>query len=510
MPYLFPIVSKLARRGALIALALWGPMALAQVELKLSKTTLMSGSHCQLTAIRTDQRVPHWVWGPPEAAIITHPDGRVFFTAPAVTEPTWFTILVTDTAADPPCALCREVHVLPFIPGMPPELAEDLMVEWTGRPDWMGVPGMTLFAGGAGTRLDESQPAPFENISSFRLLEDDPAMGALNDRWLVGDSSGLHVLARDGGGRPVRRVHPGAVLTLAVRPRGSLPGSPHHVAFVSNRGGCKVVQVLAPDGSARVLAGAEDPAHGRRLRYADGLGSRARFGWISALEMGPDGTLFVADLDNGRIRRIDPAGLVTTFAGGAHVELFRHLDGPATQAAFYRLGGMALDPVRGDLYVIDGNSVCRVSPAGEVTTILGDAMRPGVDPRPADNVVPLGMRCLWGPSEIRIHGRHLFITDTEADCVRVFHLDTRIMLDLTVPHAARPGMGPLPCFNPSLPAEACAALSRPRHLAVTPDGVCLVGLPSGLARLDVRDLTHAAEASEAKAETQGEAKTEPH
>ena len=107
---MFALANIFARRGAVLALALAGPMAMAQVELNLSRTTLMSGSQCKLTANRTDGRTPHWVWGPPEATIVTQPDGRVFFTAPAVAVPRWFTVLVTDTAVDPPQTRSKQIH----------------------------------------------------------------------------------------------------------------------------------------------------------------------------------------------------------------------------------------------------------------------------------------------------------------------------------------------------------------------------------------------------------------
>ncbi len=49
-------------------------------------------------------------------------------------------------------------------------------------------------------------------------------------------------------------------------------------------------------------------------------------------------------------------------------------------------------------------------------------------------------------------------------------------------------MGPVPYFNPSIAEKDCAAVFFPKHLAVSPDGVYLVGLDHGLARVDVRAL----------------------
>ncbi|MDR3672051.1 MAG: putative Ig domain-containing protein [Holophaga sp.] len=68
----------------------------------------------------------------------------------------------------------------------------------------------------------------------------------------------------------------------------------------------------------------------------------------------------MADRSCGVIRRIDTTGQVTTFTGSAreYRRSNQHRDGPATQALFRSLGGMALDPLHGDLYVIDGGGIC--------------------------------------------------------------------------------------------------------------------------------------------------------
>jgi hypothetical protein len=496
-------MSIFALRGAIVALALSGPAALAQVQLKLSRTTLMSGSRCQLTAARTDGRTPHWVWGPPEAAIVTEHDGRVFFTAPAVTVPTLRTIVITDTAVNPPQSRSKEICVIPLIPGMPPELAEDILPGVMGQ-DWTGAPAMTLFAGDADDDFWK-KGRPFTAINNFRLLEDDPAMGSSNGRWLVADTWGLKELARDGGHAPIRSLLDGRIRNLAVRPRGSFATNPYHVIFTLSNDGTydHAVYALAADGSYHIVAGGGLLTE---LAYKDGQGQHARFGIISALEMAPDGTIYVADRSYGVIRRIDTTGHVTTFAGSAreYRRSNQHRDGPATQALFRSLGGMVLDPLHGDLYVIDGGGIRVITPAGVVTTILGDVMQDVIGHQwMVDQVIPPGATpCLDSPSEVQIHGRNLFITDVCG--VRVFNLDTRLLQNLTVPRPEHDHLGDLLCFNPS--TRNPASLRKAYHLAVTPDGACLVGLPHGLARLDVRLLTQPTGTAEDRAENEGETK----
>ena len=156
---------------------------------------------------------------------------------------------------------------------------------------------MTLFAGDA----DEDfwkKGRPFFAINTFRLLEDDPAMGSSNGRWLVGDESGLKEVARDGGHAPFRSLLYGRIRNLAVRPRGSFATNPYHVIFTLSCDSAydHAVYALAPDGSHHIVAGG---GFSTGLEYKDGQGRHARFGIISALEMAPDGTIYVADRGNG-------------------------------------------------------------------------------------------------------------------------------------------------------------------------------------------------------------------
>lgn len=110
---------------------------------------------------------------------------------------------------------------------------------------------------------------------------------------------------------------------------------------------------------------------------ADGTGSAASFGGASGLCVDAANNIYFADEIYNTIRKITPAGVVTTFAGVADGSgNFSDVDGVGTQAKFAGPQDIASDKY-GNLYVCDGAvhgaTVRKITPAGVVTTIAGIA-----------------------------------------------------------------------------------------------------------------------------------------
>lgn len=106
--------------------------------------------------------------------------------------------------------------------------------------------------------------------------------------------------------------------------------------------------------------------------YADGTGSAARFYFPAALVVDSSGNVFVADTDNHVIRKITPAGVVTTVAGTA--ASVGSADGTGSAARFNMPSGVTLDGV-GNLYIADtyNNTIRKMTPTGVVSTVAGSA-----------------------------------------------------------------------------------------------------------------------------------------
>ena len=88
------------------------------------------------------------------------------------------------------------------------------------------------------------------------------------------------------------------------------------------------------------------------------------------------GNLFIVDHDNHCIRRIDPSGIISTIAGTGQPG-FSGDGGPAVDARLNRPGGMAIDSL-GNIYIADlrNSRIRKVDTAGVITTVAGTD-RPG-------------------------------------------------------------------------------------------------------------------------------------
>ena len=104
--------------------------------------------------------------------------------------------------------------------------------------------------------------------------------------------------------------------------------------------------------------------------FDDGTGSAARFRYPQGVATDSSGNVYVADTFNNTIRKITPAGAVTTLAGLGGT--YGSTDGMGSAARFYRPFGVATDS-SGNVYVADsGNDTIRkITPAGAVTTLAG-------------------------------------------------------------------------------------------------------------------------------------------
>jgi sugar lactone lactonase YvrE len=208
----------------------------------------------------------------------------------------------------------------------------------------------------------------------------------------VATDSGGNVYVADTDNHTIRKVSPTGVVTTVAGLAGvfgNLDGIGGAARFDNPKGVAidragnvyvadtynETIRKITPAGMVTTLAGSPGI-----VGSTDGRGSAARFSRPSGVATGSGGTVYVADTDNHTIRKITPTGTVTTVAGLAGA--FGDADGTGAAARFDHPRGVAIDS-GGNVYVLDGSrrgssdsgSLRKIDTAGMVTTLADAAGR---------------------------------------------------------------------------------------------------------------------------------------
>jgi sugar lactone lactonase YvrE len=136
--------------------------------------------------------------------------------------------------------------------------------------------------------------------------------------------------------------------------------------YVANSG-YNTINVVSPAGVVSTLAGNGNSG------ADDGVGANATFNNPTGVAVDGLGNVYVADFLNSIIRKVTPAGAVTTIAG--RVDSVGSGNGTGTAASFYFPNSLAVDE-SGNVFVTDdvNNLIRKITPSGAVTTVAGSGV----------------------------------------------------------------------------------------------------------------------------------------
>ncbi|MCB9235670.1 MAG: T9SS type A sorting domain-containing protein [Bacteroidia bacterium] len=173
-----------------------------------------------------------------------------------------------------------------------------------------------------------------------------------------------------------------------------------------------VIRLVSTDGTVSTFAGNGSKA------WKDGYKDTASFNQPTGITGDGQGNFYVADFLNQVIRKIDAAGFVTTVAGKPGIAGYQ--DGQDTAALFNYPRGLDLD-AQGNLYLGDSwnHRIRKIDPSGNVTTYAGGGSSIGVQ-SPGDYVDgPDTSARFWTPTEVKVDPQgNVFVSDPYTHRIR--------------------------------------------------------------------------------------------
>jgi sugar lactone lactonase YvrE len=212
----------------------------------------------------------------------------------------------------------------------------------------------THFAGTTGVAIDNSGNMYISDYDNNRVRK-------INTAGIVTTIAGTGTAGFSGNGGPATAANIKAPLGLAADNAGN-------IYFCDLWNNC----VRKIDASGIITAFAGDTGIAAYSFSGDGgPATAAAFRHPAFIAIDRSNNVYITDAGNNRVRKVDPTGVITTFAGGDTVNIGD--GGPATNAMLPSPAGITIDN-SGNIYVATSSSQSRVrkiDPAGIITTIAG-------------------------------------------------------------------------------------------------------------------------------------------
>ncbi len=280
-----------------------------------------------------------------------------------------------------------------------------------------GTPGQVGHADGPGSGSSFNHPTGLAFDLAGRLLvadQDNHLIRRIAPDGFVSTVAGVAgVAGTDDGSAGRAKFH--SPISVAVDGSGNIlvgdgdyfPGSGDPARQFST------IRKISPNGTVTTLAGNPQIVDYDFTRYdVDGVGPNARFGDATGLAAAGDGTLFVADLTEGKIRKVTPDGTTTTLT---------LVDSAGASVVIRSPYGLTRDKA-GNLYVSDFaiGTLYFISLAGSASQTTGVVTRLAGTPGVVGSADGVGTSVQFNqPSGMKIDDKgNLYVADTENHAIR--------------------------------------------------------------------------------------------
>lgn len=211
-----------------------------------------------------------------------------------------------------------------------------------------GLATNAAMGGPAGIAFDGAGNLYITDVTNSRVRR-------LTPGGIISTYAGNGARGYSGDGGPATSASLNQPYGVAVDPSGNL--------YIADRNNNRIRQV-SPDGTITTVVG-----NGTAGFSGDGgAAATAMLNGPLAVTVDSAGNFYIADTLNNRIRKVN-GGIITTVAGSG-VANFNGDGGPALSAAVYQPAGINVDSA-GNLYIATGGSIRKVTPAGIINTIAG-------------------------------------------------------------------------------------------------------------------------------------------
>ncbi len=213
---------------------------------------------------------------------------------------------------------------------------------------------------------------------------------------------------------------PSALDARLTNPSG-IAVAPDGTVYIADTGAHRIRR-LTDDGAISTVAGTGTQCAVPTSPCGDGgAGTAAQLASPRGLELARDGSLYIADSATNRIRRLSPAGMLTTVAGSGEpctdVQSSCGDGGSAAAAMLSQPADIAVNPANGDIYVADAgtNRIRKVAGAG-ISTVAGTG---AACAGPCGDGGPASGATLNAPSGVDLDvAQNVYVADTGSNRIR--------------------------------------------------------------------------------------------